>query len=387
MNLLDRQQWNFPIPIAYGPGLLSEIHTFCHNANINKPLIVTEKSTRNLPFIEDILQTLRTNNIECDIYSDISSNPRDDEIRPGRTLFRNGQHDGIIAIGGGSGMDAGKAICTVANNEIDLWKFEFKLTPPDVSETPFPPVICIPTTAGTGAETTSAAMITLTSRNMKLCTWHPDLIPSVALLDPNITLGLPTDLTAWTGCDAMVHAIEAYCVPGFDSRYDEMALDGLRLINQWISIAVNDPSNIEARGGMIIAACRAGIAFTRGLGLVHSISHMVGGEYDTHHGLTNAIVLPSVLNFNADHITDKVPAMAAAMNLTDKSFDGFYQAVCQILDDVGIPKKLHDIGVPLDCAPMIARRAFEDDATPTNPRQANVTEIENLIDNALTTGR
>ena len=387
MNLLDRQQWNFPIPIAYGPGLLSEIHIFCHNANMNKPLIVTEKSTRNLPFIEDILQTLRTNNIECDIYSDISSNPRDDEIRPGRTLFRNGQHDGIIAIGGGSGMDAGKAICTVANNEIDLWKFEFKLTPPDVSETPFPPVICIPTTAGTGAETTSAAMITLTSRNMKLCTWHPDLIPSVALLDPNITLGLPTDLTAWTGCDAMVHAIEAYCVPGFDSRYDEMALDGLRLINQWISIAVNDPSNIEARGGMIIAACRAGIAFTRGLGLVHSISHMVGGEYDTHHGLTNAIVLPSVLNFNADHITDKVPAMAAAMNLTDKSFDGFYQAVCQILDDVGIPKKLHDIGVPLDCAPMIARRAIEDDATPTNPRQANVTEIENLIDNALTTGR
>ena len=387
MNLLNRQQWNFPIPIAYGPGLLSEIHPFCHNANMNKPLIVTEKSTRNLPFIEDMLQTLRTNNIECDIYSDISSNPRDDEIRPGRTLFRNGQHDGIIAIGGGSGMDAGKAICTVANNEIDLWKFEFKLTPPDVSETPFPPVICIPTTAGTGAETTSAAMITLTSRNMKLCTWHPDLIPSVALLDPNITLGLPTDLTAWTGCDAMVHAIEAYCVPGFDSRYDEMALDGLRLINQWISIAVNDPSNIEARGGMIIAACRAGIAFTRGLGLVHSISHMVGGEYDTHHGLTNAIVLPSVLNFNTDHINDKIPAMAAAMNLTDKSFDGFYQAVCQILDDVGIPEKLHDIGVPLDCAPMIARRAFEDDATPTNPRQANVTEIENLIDNALTTGR
>jgi alcohol dehydrogenase class IV len=246
----------------------------------------------------------------------ISPNPRDDEIAAGRELFRTSSHDGIVAVGGGSGMDGGKAIATVATNDIDLWAFEFEQTPPDMSnEALFPPLICIPTTAGTGAETEGTAMISETARMMEFCTWHPKLKPSLALLDPEITIGLPTNLTAWTGCDAMAHGIEA------------------------------------------------------------------------HHGLTNAVVLPAVLRFNAEKIADKVPQMAAAMDLADKSFDSFYRAVCEMLDVLDIPKTLADIGVPVDCAATIAEKALQDSAATTNPRQATVAEIQGIIETALTEGR
>ena len=262
----------------------------------------------------------------------------------------------------------------VANNEIDLWAFEFERTPPDMSkEKPFPPLICIPTTAGTGAETEGTAMITELERKMKFCTWHPQLKPVLALLDPEITVGLPANLTAWTGCDAMVHAIEAYCVPGFHPMCDGIALQGLRLINTWLPTAVNEPGHIEARGGMLTGSCLAGIAFLKGLGMVHAISHMVGAEYDTHHGLTNAIVLPAVLKFNAQSI--------------DKSFDGFYRAVCEMLDSLGIPLTLADIGVPADCAAVIAEKAIQDSAATTNPRVASVAEIQSIIERAISHGR
>ncbi|HJL57694.1 MAG TPA: iron-containing alcohol dehydrogenase, partial [Arenicellales bacterium] len=176
----------------------------------------------------------------------------------------------------GSGMDGGKAIATVANNGIDLWDFESGKTPPDMTnEASFPALICIPTTAGTGAETESTAMVTEVARMMKLCTWHPELKPALALLDPEVTLGLPANLTAWTGCDAIVHAIEAYCVPEFHPMCDGIAIEGLRLVSNWLPTAVMEPGNIEARGAMLTGSCLAGISFLKGLGLVHAISHMV----------------------------------------------------------------------------------------------------------------
>ena len=388
MNMLEPQDWSFPLPVAYGPGRLAEIASFCRDAGMQKPLLVTDRGSQKLPFIATIMQALQNDGLRCDIYAGISPNPREDEIAAGRYLFRKGEHDGIIAVGGGSGMDGGKAIATVATNTINLWAFEYEQTPPDMSnEAPFPPLICIPTTAGTGAETEGTAMITDVERRMKFCTWHPNLKPVLALLDPEITVGLPANLTAWTGCDAMVHAIEAYCVPGFHPMCDGIALEGLRLINTWLSTAVNDPGNITARGGMLTGSCLAGISFLKGLGLVHAISHMVGAEYDTHHGLTNAIVLPAVLKFNADAIADKVPQMAESMRLKDKSFDGFYGAVCEILDNLQIPKTLADIGVPIDCVVSIAEKAIQDSAAGTNPKQASVAEIQSIIEIALTVGR
>ena len=388
MNMLAAQDWTFPVPVAYGPGRRADIAQFCRDVGMTKPLLVTDQGSKNLPFIAEIMTFLEHDNLACGLYSDISPNPRDTEIVAGREQFRSGGFDGIIAVGGGSGMDGGKAIATVANNNIDLWEFEYERMPPDMSnQKPFPPLICIPTTAGTGAETEGTAMITDVKQMMKFCTWHPNLKPSLALLDSEITVGLPANLTAWTGCDAMIHAIEAYCVPSFHPMCDGIALEGLRLVNTWLTTAVHQPDNIAARGGMLAGSCLAGISFLKGLGLVHAISHMIGAEYDTHHGLTNAIVLPAVLKFNADAIADKVPQMAESMDMEDKTFDAFYTGICNILDDLNIPKSLSEIGVPTDCAAVIAEKAIQDSAAGTNPRSATVEDIRNIIDKALIQGR
>ena len=314
MNFLEPQDWSFPVPIIYGPGRLSEIADLSTRAGMTKPLIVTDRGSAGLPFIADLKGYLSKGGLDSAIYSNISPNPRDDEIAAGKAQYRAGGHDGIIAIGGGSGMDGGKALALCANNDLDLWAFEYEQSPPDMAWHPaFPPLITIPTTAGTGAETESTAMITDTVRKMKWCIWHADLKPAFAVLDPEITLGLPVKLTAWTGVDAMVHAIEAYCVPGFNPLCDGLALEGLRLVGRWLPVAVAEPSNLEARGAMLAGSCLSGIAFLKGLGLVHAISHMVGAEYDTQHGLTNAIVLPAVLRHNAPAMTDRVAVMAQAM--------------------------------------------------------------------------
>ena len=388
MNFLEPQDWSFPVPIIYGPGRLSEIADLSTRAGMTKPLIVTDRGSAGLPFIADLKGYLSKGGLDSAIYSNISPNPRDDEIAAGKAQYRAGGHDGIIAIGGGSGMDGGKALALCANNDLDLWAFEYEQSPPDMARHPaFPPLITIPTTAGTGAETESTAMITDTVRKMKWCIWHADLKPAFAVLDPEITLGLPVKLTAWTGVDAMVHAIEAYCVPGFNPLCDGLALEGLRLVGRWLPVAVAEPSNLEARGAMLAGSCLSGIAFLKGLGLVHAISHMVGAEYDTQHGLTNAVVLPAALRHNAPALADKIEPLSQAMGLRDTSFEAFYAHICAILDQVGIPKTLTDIGVPSDCAARIADKALQDSAAGTNACALTAQDIERVIAVALTKGR
>ena len=388
MNFLEPQDWSFPVPIIYGPGRLSEIADLSTRAGMTKPLIVTDRGSAGLPFIADLKGYLSKGGLDSAIYSNISPNPRDDEIAAGKAQYRAGGHDGIIAIGGGSGMDGGKALALCANNDLDLWAFEYEQSPPDMARHPaFPPLITIPTTAGTGAETESTAMITDTVRKMKWCIWHADLKPAFAVLDPEITLGLPVKLTAWTGVDAMVHAIEAYCVPGFNPLCDGLALEGLRLVGRWLPVAVAEPSNLEARGAMLAGSCLSGIAFLKGLGLVHAISHMVGAEYDTQHGLTNAVVLPAALRHNAPALADKIEPLSQAMGLRDTSFEAFYAHVCAILDQVGIPKTLTDIGVPSDCAARLADKALQDSAAGTNACALTAQDIERVIALALTKGR
>ena len=388
MNFLEPQDWSFPVPIIYGPGRLSEIADLSTRAGMTKPLIVTDRGSAGLPFIADLKGYLSKGGLDSAIYSNISPNPRDDEIAAGKAQYRAGGHDGIIAIGGGSGMDGGKALALCANNDLDLWAFEYEQSPPDMARHPaFPPLITIPTTAGTGAETESTAMITDTLRKMKWCIWHAELKPTFAVLDPEITLGLPVKLTAWTGVDAMVHAIEAYCVPGFNPLCDGLALEGLRLVGRWLPVAVAEPSNLEARGAMLAGSCLSGIAFLKGLGLVHAISHMVGAEYDTQHGLTNAVVLPAALRHNAPALADKIEPLSQAMGLRDTSFEAFYAHVCAILDQVGIPKTLTDIGVPSDCAARIADKALQDSAAGTNACALTAQDIERVIALALTKGR
>ena len=388
IDILEPQDWSFPIPIAYGPGRLSEIGQRCKAMGLLNPLVVTDKGSRDLPFISKLQGYLANAGLSTALFSEISPNPRDDEISIGCNSFRSGNHDAIIAIGGGSAMDGGKAICLTVKNEIDLWDFEWEAEPVAISpDKAFPTLITIPTTAGTGAETESTAMVTHTGKGMKFCICHPQLKPSLALLDPELTVSLPANLTAWTGADAMVHAIEAYCVPGFHPLCDGLALESLNLISKWLPVAVREPDNLVARGAMLVGSCLAGIAFLKGLGHVHAISHMIGAEYNTQHGLTNAIILPVVLRFNLPGMEDKVKRMGEAMELQDLSVEDFITEIERRLDEIDIPRSLSEISVPKGCEERIARKALLDSAARTNPRAASLAEMRLLVKTSLNKAR
>ena len=379
-EILAPQDWGFPVPIAYGPGRFSEIGNYCFENEITNPLIVTDSGSVDLPFIDNLVEILKKSKINSGIYSKISPNPRDDEIASGKKLFNDNNHDAIIAIGGGSAMDGGKSICLTANNEIELFDFEWEKTPQVIGpDNKFPKLITIPTTAGTGAETESTAMVTDTKQGIKLCIMHPELKPSLALLDPELTLGLPSNLTAWTGADAMIHSIEGYCVPGFHPLCDGAALESLNLISKSLITAVEEPNNLEARGAMLVASCLGGVSFIKGLGLVHAIAHMVGAEFNTHHGLTNAIILPAVLRYNLPDMEEKVMRMAQAMQYKDHTVNHFIESMEKILDRIKIPKGLNEIGVPEDCIERISEKSMIDTAFGTNPRSATLDDVRELV--------
>ncbi|TDK51435.1 iron-containing alcohol dehydrogenase [Antarcticimicrobium luteum] len=385
MNILSPVDWTFPIPIFLGPGRLADVGAFCQKTGITAPLIVTDRGSRDLPFIGRLQEVLAAKGLRPQLFSDVNPNPTGQNAQAGKAVYDAGNHDGVIAIGGGSAMDAAKAISLIAGRDTPLWAFDFDVTPPEAHG--FAPLICVPTTAGTGAETESTGMITDTSRGIKGCVWHPDHRPALAILDPELSVGLPRTLTAWTGCDALTHAIEAYCVDMFHPMCDGAALQALQLINGSIRQAVDQPENLEARMAMLAGSCLAGVSFLKGLGMVHAISHMVGALYDTQHGLTNAVVLPTVLRFNRPEIENRIPAMSDALGLQSRDFDGFYAAVCAILDDLDIPKNLAELGVGPDRIEELARKAKADPAAATNPRQADVGEIESLISEAIEQAR
>ena len=387
-SLKNSCEWSFPVPIIYGPGRLKELGQRTAEMALLNPLIVTDRGSAQLPYISELQQILAEAGVSSGVFAEISPNPLGADVERARQCYREGEHDSVIAIGGGSGMDGGKATALTAHNDRTIWEFDFDRETPELPRGhAFPPLICIPTTAGTGAETESTAMVTHAERGMKFCVWHPGLKPSLTLLDPEITAGLPASLTAWTGIDAMVHAIEAYCVPDFHPMCDGIALEALALIGRYLPTAVAEPANLTARGGMQVGACLAGVAFLKGLGLVHSISHMVGADFDTHHGLTNAIVLPAVLKFNAPAIQDKLPAMCRALGVPGADFESLYSAICQLLDRLSVPATLAEIGVPAEAASTLAEKAHQDAAAGTNPRAADVATIENLILEAITVGR
>lgn len=387
-NLLDNKDWGFPVPIFYGPGRISDIGSICKNLEIRNPLIVTDRGSWKLPFIQEMRSLLSRDGISSELFFEISPNPIGDEIGAGCNAYRDGKHDSIIGIGGGSGMDGAKAICLTVNNDIDLWAFDYNKPVPQVAGTnPFPKLITIPTTAGTGAETESTAMVTHSEKGMKFCLDHPRLKISAAVLDPVLTVGLPPNLTAWTGVDALTHAIEAYIVPDFHPLCDGAAIEALKLINKYLVTSVEEPENLEARGGMLVGSCLAGISFLKGLGFVHAISHMVGAEFDTQHGLTNAIVLPVVLRYNLPSLDEKRRQMADALSINDKTTDGFVGEIEATLTRLDIPKSLSSIGVPLDCASRVAEKAMFDSAASTNPVKGNSSDIKSLIESSILEAR
>jgi len=388
VDVLAAADWSFPVPIAYGPGRIAEVGERCRRLGSERPLVVTDRGSVDLPFVTATVEALRKAGLAPALFADVNANPTDRNVAAGVAAFRSGDRDAVVAIGGGSGMDAGKSISLVAPNDTELWAFDYdNATVPqprcrDRSASAFAPLICIPTTAGTGAETESTAMVTDTERGTKRCVWFADHKPALAILDPELTLTLPTTLTAWTGVDALVHAIEAYSVPAWNPLCDGLALEAMALIATALPAAVHDGADLEARGRMLVASCLAGVAFLKGLGLVHAMSHMVGAVHDTHHGLTNAVLLPTVLRFNRESLGEKADVMAEVVRA-----DSIHTWVDGLLDRLDIPTGLAAIGVTESSLGELAIKSAGDAAASTNPRPATIAQIEGLLRESMLAAR
>jgi alcohol dehydrogenase class IV len=385
LSPLARQTWNLPQPIEYGPGARHSLLALCQLNGIHAPLIVTDIGSLNLPFLGELRDQLNEGGLRCGVYGGIEANPSDRNVMDGVQAFKAWAADGVIAVGGGSGLDGGKAIALMAYQTThDLWDFDYdKAIPHGLIAKDFPPVITIPTTAGTGAETESTAMLTDSARKIKGCVWHPMARPVAVILDPELTCTLPARLTAWTGCDALVHALEAYFVPTFNPLCDGAALQALGLIWPSLEQTVNEGNDLAARGRMLVGSYLAGVAFNKGLGLVHALSHMVGATYNTHHGLTNAIILPTVLRFNRSAIEGRLQPVCEAMGLPSHDFETFYAAICNKLDALDIPKRLADLDIGTQHIAAIARKSLLDPARMTNPRESDITQLETLLHEAI----
>jgi len=371
--------------MEYGPGARHELVALCKQFNIQRPFIITDQGSLNLPFVAEIQHALNDAGLACGLYGGIEPNPTDRTIVAGAQAYQAWDADGIIALGGGSGLDGAKAVALIARQQrCDLWAFDFdQPVPQGFHADDFAPVITIPTTAGTGAETESTAMVTDTRRGIKGCVWHPLARPSAVILDPELTRSLPANLTAWTGLDAIIHALEAYFVPSFNPLSDGAALQALDLLWHSIDTAVHQGQDLEARGKMLIGSCLAGVAFLKGLGLVHALSHMVGATYNTHHGLTNAIILPVVLRFNQAQISARLKPVAQVLDLPDDRFDTFYNAVCTLLDRLNIPKSLAALGVQHADIDALALKSMGDPARLTNPRDSSLEQLKALLAHAI----
>jgi alcohol dehydrogenase class IV len=383
--ILEQCLWTFPMPIHYGPGKIEQLSSIAKSFGISRPLIVSDSETSKLGFIKQIIKNLKDDNLNSFLFSEFSPNPTDIECLLGCDIFNNKSCDGVIAIGGGSSLDAGKAIALSAYREPNtFWAFD--MNNDQASEIDFHnfiPLICVPTTAGTGAEVEPGAIITNTNTHEKLVLFHPLYSPKAAILDPELVLSLPKNLTAWTGIDAIVHAIEAYSVPSFHPICDGIALQALSLMAPAIRLSYRNGDDLTARGAMLTGSCMAAISFTKGLGLVHSISHMVGGLYNTPHGLTNAIVLPAVLKYNRPKLNNKIKQIAIACGAKSHDFKGLMDWIYELYTEFNIPHSLGEIGVKTQDVDRLVEMILKDICLPTNPRPISKSCLKTFVLEAI----
>ncbi|HIC76566.1 MAG TPA: iron-containing alcohol dehydrogenase [Candidatus Dadabacteria bacterium] len=333
--------WNYPTPIWFGPGRIKDIQKACDDLNILNPLIVTDPGILKTDIITKLNNNLKTT---AKIYSEVQGNPTGKNVKDGVDFFNNFQNDGVIAVGGGSGMDTGKGIAFMAKQTKPIWDFE------DIgdywtranSDVIFP-IIAVPTTAGTGSETGRAGVFTNEETKVKKIIFHPKMLPSTVILDPELTLPLPSHLTAYTGMDALAHCLEAYCSNLFHPLSQGIALEGISIIKKYLQKSFSNGDDIEARGNMLAASSMGSIAFQKGLGAIHSLSHPVGALYNTHHGLTNAVFMPYVLKKNRNAIEDKLIALSRYIELSNQSFDGFMTWILNLRESLQIPHTLEEL--------------------------------------------
>jgi alcohol dehydrogenase class IV len=360
--------WNYPTAIRFGAGRIKELPEACRALGMKSPLLVTDPALSKLPMIADAVKSCVDAGLGCEVYSNLQANPVEENVTGGVAVYRAGKHDGVIAFGGGSALDTGKAIALMVGQKRPLWDFEDRedwFTRVDVAG--MAPVIAVPTTAGTGSEVGRASVITDTQAHTKKIIFHPKMLPSIVIEDPQLTIGLPPHVTAATGMDALSHCLEAYCAPSYHPMAEGIAVEGMRLIKEWLPVAVKDGRNIEARSHMLIASSMGATAFQKGLGAMHSLSHPCGAHLGTHHGLTNAVVMPYVLKWNRQAIEAKMERLAAYLSLDDHSFTGVLDWVLSLRKTIGIPNTLKDIGVSEEHALKLAPEAFADPSTGGNP--------------------
>lgn len=376
--------WNYPTSIHFGVGRISELSNHCVNLNIARPLLVTDSGLVKLPFVLDILNELKLNGLNAAVFSEVKPNPTGSNIEMGVKQYQQGHHDAVIALGGGSALDAGKAIALMAKQSRGLWDFE------DVGDnwlrvdkSGMATTIAIPTTAGTGSEVGRASVIVDESTQSKKIIFHPNMMPELVIADPQLTVGLPPHITAATGLDAFVHSFEAYCSPAYHPMADGIALESMRLIKEWLPLAVEDGENLTARSHMLVASSMGATAFQKGLGAVHALAHPLGAIYDKHHGLLNAILLPYVILRNKEAIVAKVEHIARVLQLNDISFNGFFNWVLKFRDLINIPNTLHDIGLNSDEKERIGHLATLDAAAFGNPIQLSESDYTDIFKNAV----
>jgi alcohol dehydrogenase class IV len=361
--------WNYPTSIRFGAGRIAELPDACRSLGMRRPLLVTDPGLAALPMIARAVEVCVKAGLPCEVYADVQPNPVERNVTDGVAAYRAGGHDGVVAFGGGSALDAAKAIALMVGQSRPLWEFEDRedwYTRVNVAG--MAPVVAVPTTAGTGSEVGRASVITDLSDHTKKIIFHPRMLPAIVIEDPELTLGLPAPVTAATGMDALSHCLEAWCAPSYHPLADGIAAEGMRLVREWLPVAVRDGRHLEARSHMLIASSMGATAFQKGLGAMHSLSHPCGANLGTHHGLTNAVIMPYVLAWNREAISDKLARLSAYLGLRDASFDGFLDWVLELRSAIGIPHTLAAIGVREEHAAVFAPQALADPSTGGNPR-------------------
>jgi len=368
--------WNYPTTIWFGDQRINEIQKACESLNIQKPLIVTDPGILKTDIIEKINSSLNT---KANIFSDVQSNPTGNNVELGVSYFNSNAHDGVIAVGGGSGMDVGKGIAFMAGQDRPLWDFE------DIGDywtransEAIKPIIAVPTTAGTGSETGRAGVYTNELTKEKKIIFHPKMLPAIVILDPELTVPLPKSLTAFTGMDALAHCLESYCSNFFHPFSQGIALEGMFIVKNNLINAYHDGSNLDARGSMLAASSMGSIAFQKGLGAIHSLSHPVGAMYNTHHGLTNAVFMPYVLRRNKKVIEEKIISLSRYLNLEDQTFEGFMNWILYLRKELSIPHTLKELIQDDSKFEEMSKMAKNDPSTGGNPIPLEIKDFYNL---------
>ena len=371
--------WSYPTAIKFGAGRIKEIGEACQQAGMSNPLLVTDRGLANLPITQSTLSLLDAAGLGHAIFFEVDPNPNEINMQAGVDAYLKGKHDGVIAFGGGSGLDLGKMVAFMSGQDRPVWDYE------DVGDwwtransDTIAPIVAVPTTAGTGSEVGRASVITNSETHVKKIIFHPRVLPSVVICDPALTVGMPQIITAGTGMDAFAHCLEAFSSPHYHPMSQGIALEGMKLVKENLPRAYADGSDIEARANMMSAAAMGATAFQKGLGAVHALSHPIGAVYNTHHGMTNAVVIPPVLRLNAAAIESKIQQAGAYLGING-GFDGFYDYVLALRDELAVPDKLAALGVKTDRIDELTEMALADPSCGGNPVELNHQNIKQLF--------